>query len=64
MTEPQTPVSLDAALDFRTLDDGGLSAPVPGYFSNGPSSLAPEKGFPFGACWPLFAPSRCAGDWR
>lgn len=48
MTEPQTPVSLDAALDFRTLDDGGLSAPVPGYFSNGPSSLAPEKGFPFG----------------
>jgi len=42
------PISLDAALAFRTLDDGGLSAPVPGYFSNGPSGMAPEKGFPFG----------------
>ncbi|TFW12735.1 thioesterase family protein [Brevundimonas intermedia] len=42
------PISLDAALAFQTLDDGGLSAPVPGHFSNGPSSMAPEKGFPFG----------------
>ena len=42
------PISLDAALAFRTLDDGGLSAPVPGHFSNGPSGMAPEKGFPFG----------------
>lgn len=44
----QSPVSLDAALRFKTLDDGGLSAPVPGHFSNGPAALAPEKGFPFG----------------
>ena len=44
----QPPVSLDAALRFKTLDDGGLSAPVPGHFSNGPAALAPEKGFPFG----------------
>jgi len=42
------PISLDAALAFQVLDDGGLSAPVPGHFSNGPSSMAPEKGFPFG----------------
>lgn len=42
------PISLDAALAFQTLDDGGLSAPVPGHFSNGPSGMAPEKGFPFG----------------
>ncbi|MEE2850788.1 MAG: thioesterase family protein [Pseudomonadota bacterium] len=42
------PISLDAALTFQVLDDGGLSAPVPGHFSNGPSSMAPEKGFPFG----------------
>ncbi len=42
------PVSLDAALTFQILDDSGLSAPVPGHFSNGPSSTAPEKGFPFG----------------
>lgn len=42
------PISLDAALTFQILDDGGLSAPVPGHFSNGPSSMAPEKGFPFG----------------
>ena len=42
------PISLDAALTFQTLDDGGLSAPVPGHFSNGPSSMTPEKGFPFG----------------
>ena len=42
------PISLDAALTLQVLDDGGLSAPVPGHFSNGPSSLAPEKGFPFG----------------
>lgn len=41
-------ISLDAALTFQILDDGGLSAPVPGHFSNGPSSMAPEKGFPFG----------------
>ena len=34
------PISLDAALAFQILDDGGLSAPVPGHFSNGPSSLA------------------------
>ncbi|WBT07419.1 thioesterase family protein [Brevundimonas vesicularis] len=42
------PISLDAALAFQVLDDGGLSARVPGHFSNGPSSMAPEKGFPFG----------------
>lgn len=42
------PISLDAALTFQVLDDGGLSAPMPGHFSNGPSSMAPEKGFPFG----------------
>lgn len=42
------PISLDAALAFQILDDGGLSAPVPGHFSNGPSSMTPEKGFPFG----------------
>jgi len=42
------PISLDAALTFQSLDDGGLSAPVPGHFSNGPSGMAPEKGFPFG----------------
>ena len=42
------PISLDAALTFQVLEDGGLSAPVPGHFSNGPSSMAPEKGFPFG----------------
>ena len=42
------PISLDAALTLQILDDGGLSAPVPGHFSNGPSSMAPEKGFPFG----------------
>ena len=42
------PISLDAALTFQILDDGGLSAPVPGHFSNGPSSMASEKGFPFG----------------
>lgn len=42
------PISLDAALTFQVLDDSGLSAPVPGHFSNGPSSMAPEKGFPFG----------------
>ncbi|MDK2747903.1 MAG: thioesterase family protein [Brevundimonas sp.] len=48
MAHMTTPISLDAALAFHTLDDGGLSAPVPGHFSNGPSGLAPEKGFPFG----------------
>ena len=48
MAHMTTPISLDAALAFHTLDDGGLSAPVPGHFSNGPSGMAPEKGFPFG----------------
>lgn len=43
-----TTLSLDDALAFRTLDDGALSAAVPGHFSNGPNSLPPEKGFPFG----------------
>lgn len=43
-----TPISLDDALAFRVLADGGLSAAVPGHFSNGPNSLPPEKGFPFG----------------
>ncbi|MET3836372.1 acyl-CoA thioesterase [Brevundimonas sp. UYEF29] len=42
------PISLDAALTLLVLEDGGLSAPVSGHFSNGPSSMAPEKGFPFG----------------
>jgi acyl-CoA thioesterase len=40
--------TLDAALAFRTTDDGGLGAAVGPSFSNGPSGLAPEKGFPFG----------------
>lgn len=43
-----TPISLDDALAFRVLDDGALSGAVPGHFSNGPNSLPPEKGFPFG----------------
>ena len=43
-----TTLSLHDALAFRTLDDGALSAAVPGHFSNGPNSLPPEKGFPFG----------------
>ncbi|WP_292228053.1 thioesterase family protein [Brevundimonas sp.] len=45
MTPPQ---SLDAVLAFQTLEDGALSVAVPGHFSNGPNSLPPEKGFPFG----------------
>lgn len=45
MTPPQ---SLDAILAFQTLEDGALSVAVPGHFSNGPNSLPPEKGFPFG----------------
>lgn len=45
MTPPQ---SLDTALTFQTLEDGALSIAVPGHFSNGPNSLPPEKGFPFG----------------
>ncbi|WP_428062767.1 acyl-CoA thioesterase [Brevundimonas sp.] len=48
MSDVQSPVSLDATLAFQTLADGGLSAPVPGHFSNGPSSRPPVKGFPFG----------------
>ena len=48
MADTTHPISLDAALAFHTLDDGGLSAPVPGHFSNGRSGLPPEKGFPFG----------------
>lgn len=43
-----TPLSLDDALSFRLLEDGALSAAVAGDFSNGPNSLPPEKGFPFG----------------
>ena len=41
-------ISLDDALAFQTLDDGALSGAVPCHFSNGPNSLPPEKGFPFG----------------
>ncbi len=40
--------ALDHALAFRTTDDGALAAIVDGAFSNGPHSLPPEKGFPFG----------------
>jgi acyl-CoA thioesterase len=43
-----TPLSLNDALSFRLLEDGALSAAVAGDFSNGPNSLPPEKGFPFG----------------
>ena len=43
-----TPISLDDALAFQVLEDGALSGVVPGYFSNGPNSLPPERGFPFG----------------
>jgi len=43
-----TPASLDTALSFRMTEDGALAAPVAGVFSNGPNSLPPEKGFPFG----------------
>lgn len=43
-----TAPTLDAALAFRTEDDGALSAVVTGDFSNGPSGMEPEKGFPFG----------------
>ena len=47
-TASPAPASLDQALAFKALEDGGLAASVPGWFSNGPSSLPPEKGFPFG----------------
>jgi len=43
-----TAIALDDALTFRVLDDGALSAAVPGCFSNGPNSLPPDSGFPFG----------------
>lgn len=43
-----TPITLADALAFRTEEDGALSAVVSGRFSNGPVSLAPDKGFLFG----------------
>lgn len=49
MTTPlDTAAAINAALAFQTLDDGALSVAVAGDFSNGPNSLPPEKGFPFG----------------
>ncbi|RZJ88226.1 MAG: thioesterase family protein [Brevundimonas sp.] len=41
-------IPLDTALMLKPTEDGGLAGAVAPAFSNGPRSLPPEKGFPFG----------------